>query len=149
VGRSRLPVAVALAVALLSGAVPWRVCVPHDGGAPALMTPALHAHGDHEHPGCARVEHKAAGCCHHRHEVEALPAGHDGDGEAPDAACCSDVPLEVGAPFLAVVMLAPALAGLSPDAALADAPPAPPGSALAGVPRGGVPLDKDRTVLLR
>lgn len=129
---SRAPALLALFVALLSGAAPWRVCAHAEGGhalifLPGSGHPQQHAHGRGPKPAACRCAHvhgpRAAGSS----DAGRLPArsqpGHaplrqDGDrpaapAEAPsEGHChCEDAPLVTGGVLAPVTLAAPMFAG--------------------------------------
>lgn len=132
VSASRAPALLALIVALLSGAAPWRVCAHAEGGHALILLPGSghlqqHAHGRAPKPAacrCARVlGPRAAGFrddCRlpARSQPGHAPQSQDGDrppapAEAPsEGHChCEDAPLVTGAVLAPVTLAAPVFAG--------------------------------------
>jgi len=165
VSSRRLPVLLALCVALFAGFVPLRECLAAGTGEQAVVALGSHAHG-HEHDGHEHDGHEHDGHEHDGHAAcDGLDAGADrgvhrhGSGH-DESGCCVDAPFATGvrldvvtidravdassdATACAVVFLS--LAGESLDASLAQRarPRAPP------IVRALLPSGVRSVVLLR
>lgn len=105
--QARLPTILALAIALLAGSAPWRVCNHADADHGFLWLPSL----EHVHASCHQHEHD---CDHHHHD-------HDAPTE-PGHCHCSDAPLVTGVTFTVVQLDAPAPARVAAASVLPTLP---------------------------